>query len=283
MNADLKQLAKKLGFKAINANWEAYCRQSWLEQLLKEEEAERVRLSLERRNREANIGEFKPMADFDWNWPKEIDREQIEELLTLRFLGEKGFNLAFVGPNGIGKTMIVQNIAYGALTAGLRTRFIQASQMLHELARQDGEIALNRCLKKYCSYDLLIIDELGNLDYGKRYADLLFAVVGGRYLKRSTIVTTNTIFQEWNTFFPNAMCVTTLVDKLMHKSELVVIKGKSYREKEAAERAAARNKRRKEQKAKPSEHKQKNEAPSKSSADKIAKSTIAGKKVSKGG
>ena len=251
MNDDLKKVAKKLGFKAMSANWEAYCHQSWVEQLLKEEEAERIRLSLERRNREANIGEFKLMADFDWNWPEEVDRELVEELLTLRFLSEKGVNLAFVGPNGIGKTMIVQNIAYGALTSGLRTRFVQASQMLYELSRQDGDIALDRCLKKYCTYDLLVIDELGNLDYGKRYADLLFAVINGRYLKRSTIVTTNTIFQEWNTIFPNAMCVTTLVDKLMHKAELVVIKGKSYRQKEAVERAEARNKQRKEQKTKP--------------------------------
>ena len=251
MNNDLKQLAKKLGFKAMSANWETYCHQSWVEQLLKEEEIERARLSLERRKQEANIGEFKPMADFDWDWPEEIDRELVEELLTLRFLDEKGVNLAFVGGNGIGKTMIVQNIAYGALATGLRTRFVQASQMLYELSRQDSDIALNRCLKKYCNYDLLVIDELGSLDYGKRYADLLFAVVSGRYLKRSTIVTTNTIFQEWNTIFPTAMCVTTLVDKLMHRSELIVIKGKSYREKEAIERAQARSKRRKEKNTKP--------------------------------
>ncbi len=240
-----KNMAKKLGFKAMSANWESYCHQPWVEPLLKEEEAERVRLGLERHKREASIGEFKPMSDFDWNWPEEIDRELVEELLTLSFLGEKAVNLVFVGPNGIGKTMIVQNIAYGALAAGLRTRFVPASQMLSELSRQNGDLALSRCLKKYCNYDLLVIDELGYLDYGKRYADLLFEVVNGRYKKRSTILTTNKIFQEWGTIFPDAMCVTTLVDRLMHKAELVVIKGKSYREKEAVERAQSRAKERK--------------------------------------
>ncbi len=237
---DLHSLAKKLGFKAMTANWEAYCHQPWVAQLLKEEEAERVRLGLERHKRDAKIGEFKPMADFDWDWPEEIDRELVEDLLTLRFLDGKGTNLAFVGPNGVGKTMIVQNIAYSALSAGLRTRFVPASQMLSELSAQDGDTALNRCLKKYCNYDLLLIDELGYLDYGTRYADLLFQVINGRYKKRSTIVTTNRIFQEWNTIFPNAMCVTALVDRLMHKAELVVIKGKSYREREAIERAQAK-------------------------------------------
>jgi DNA replication protein DnaC len=238
--SDLKTLAKKLGLKALCANWDTYCHQPWVKPLLEDEEAERVRLGLERHQRDAKIGEFKPMADFNWNWPEEIDRELVEELLTLRFLGDKGTNVVFVGPNGIGKTMIVQNIAYGALAAGMRTRFVPASQMLSELSRQDGDLAFNRCLKKYCNYDLLLIDELGYLDYGTRYADLLFQVISGRYQKRSTIVTTNKSFQEWNTIFPNAMCVTTLVDRLMHKAELVVIKGKSYREHEAIERAQAK-------------------------------------------
>jgi DNA replication protein DnaC len=85
-----------------------------------------------------------------------------------------------------------------------------------------------------------LVDELGYLDYGTRYADLLFQVISGRYKKRSTIVTTNKPFQEWHTIFPNAMCVTTLVDRLMHKAELVVVKGKSYREREAIERAQAK-------------------------------------------
>jgi DNA replication protein DnaC len=237
--SDLKTLAKRLGLKVIHSNWDEYQQQPWVESLLKAEEAERARLGHERHKRDARIGEFKTMADFDWSWPEAIDRELVEDALTLRFLNEKGVNLAFVGPNGVGKSMIGQNIAHNAVLAGYRTRFVPASQMLSELSRQDGETALNRCLKKYCSYDLLIIDELGYLDYGNRYADLLFAVINGRYKKRSTIVTTNKTFQEWGTIFPNAMCVTTLVDRLMHKAELIVIEGKSFREREAIERAQA--------------------------------------------
>jgi len=241
---DLQSLAKKLGFKAMIANWESYCHQPWVAPFLKDEEAERVRLGLERHKRDAKIGEFKPMADFNWDWPEEIDRELVQDLLTLRFLDGKGTNLAFVGPNGVGKTMIVQNIAYSALSNGLRTRFVPASQMLSELSAQDGDKALDRCLKKYCGYDLLAIDELGYLDYGTRYADLLFQVINGRYKKRSTIVTTNKAFQEWNAIFPNAMCVTALVDRLMHRADLVVIKGKSFREHEATESAQTKAKER---------------------------------------
>ncbi len=156
---NLKDLAKKLGIKTLCANWDDYCHLPWLEKFLNDEDAERVRLSMERNQRAAKIGEFKPMADFDWNWPEKIDRELIEELMTLRFLrSEKGLNLAFVGSNGVGKTMVVQNIAYLALVAGYSTRFAQASQMLSELSRQESDAALNRCLRKYWNYELLVID-----------------------------------------------------------------------------------------------------------------------------
>jgi len=239
-------MAKDLGFKTIFGNWDNYSREPWVESLLRDEEAERARLGLERNRRNAKIGEFKLMADFDWKWPEEINRELIEELLTLRFLREKGVNIALIGPNGVGKSMIMQNIAHNAMIDGYTTRFVPASQMLSELSRQESEAALSRCLKKWCDYEVLAIDELGYLDYSNRYADLLFQVISGRYQKRSTIVTSNKPFQEWNTIFPNAVCVTTLVDRLMHKSELVVIKGKSFREKEAIERAQTKAKERKE-------------------------------------
>jgi DNA replication protein DnaC len=243
---ELRMLAKELGFKTIYANWDEYSKSVWLESLLRNEEAERARIGLERNRRNAKIGELKLMADFDWSWPEEINRELVEELLLLSFLKEKGTNVALIGPNGVGKSMIMQNIAYNALVEGYKARFVPASQMLSELSRQESEAALSRNLKKWCAYDVLAIDELGYLDYSNRYADLLFQVISGRYQKRATLLTSNKPFQEWNTIFPNAMCVTTLVDRLMHKSELVVIKGKSFREKEAIERAQSKAKERKE-------------------------------------
>jgi len=237
----LKELAKLLGLKAIVANWDRYCNEPWLPDFLKDEQAERAVCSMERRTREANLGEFKPMADFDWNWPEEINRTLVEEILGLDFLATN-MNVVFVGPAGTGKTMIAQNIGHFALARGMKTLFVQASEMLSHLSRQDGQMALARCLKKYCSADLLIIDEVGNLSYSNRFADLFFEVISGRYQKRSTIVTTNVRFQEWNSLFPNALCVSALVDRLVHKTELVIIKGKSYRHKESEERRNARAK-----------------------------------------
>jgi DNA replication protein DnaC len=231
---DFKELAKKLGFNALVANWSEYANEPCIEKLLAQEEADKNRRSLERRLRESQIKEMKPASEFDWNWPTSIDRELVEELFTLKFMADKT-NVIFQAANGLGK-----NLVHTALLAGYKTKFTSASQMLSDLSSQDGATARRRCLHKYTSPDLLAIDELGYLSYDNRYADLLYEVVNGRYLQSSTIVTTNKIFQEWGEIFPNAGCVVTLVDRLVHKSELVKIKGESYRNKEATERSNQR-------------------------------------------
>jgi DNA replication protein DnaC len=245
--SELKEKARKLGLRAIVSNWSDYANKDWLPQLLDAEEAERDKRSFERRVREAHIGQFKPMSDFAWDWPEKIDREQVEELFTMNFLKE-GSNVVLVGNNGLGKTMIAQNLAYQALMSGMSTRFVQASEMLNELVECDGSMARRRCLRKYCKPELLAIDEVGYMNYDNRFADLLYEVISGRYQKHPTILTTNKIFQEWGDIFPNAACVVTLVDRLLHKSETIRIEGESYRHKEAAERAAAKEKARQQKK-----------------------------------
>lgn len=251
---ELKDKARKLGLKAVVANWQQYEKQEWLEPLLLAEEQERDRCGLERRIREARIGQFKPMTDFDWTWPKKIDRELVEELFTLNFLKEKA-NVVLIGGNGIGKTMIAQNLAYQTLMSGHSTRFVKASQMLNELVECDGSLARRRCLHKYCKAKLLVIDEVGYMNYDNRFADLLYEVISGRYQNCSTIVTTNKGFKEWGEIFPNAACVVTLVDRLLHKAETVLVDGESYRHKEAAERAAAKEKARQQARKKKQEKK----------------------------
>lgn len=236
---DFKDLAKKLGFKALVANWNDYAGEPCIKKLLKLEEEDKNRRSLERRIRESQIKEMKPASDFDWSWPTSIDRELVEELFTLKFMTEH-VNVIFQAANGLGKSMLSKNLVHAAVLAGYKTKFISASQMLSDLSAQDGATARRRCLHKYTSPDLLAIDELGYLSYDNRYADLLYEVINGRYMQSSTIVTTNKIFQEWGEIFPNAGCVVTLIDRLVHKSELVKIAGNSYRSKEAAERANER-------------------------------------------
>jgi DNA replication protein DnaC len=244
------QKLRELGFYGLLAQAERILHEPWLPALIDIESTERRRRSLKRRLEEARLGTFKPLADFDWTWPTKCDRALVEELFSLAFLKEAA-NVVLIGPNGLGKTMLAKNLAHQTVLYGHSARFTLASDMLHELAAQDSSIALARRLRRLTSPSVLVIDEIGYLSYDARYADLLFEVVSRRYQQQRPIVlTTNKPFGEWNQVFPNAACVVTLVDRLVHNAEILSIEGESYRLKEARERTEQRRTQRTARKAK---------------------------------
>ena len=245
--AELRAQAAGLRLHGLLAHWSEVMADAdaaqRVTQWLRWEAQERGRRSLERRLREAHIGQFKPVADFDWSWPSQIDRSAIEELMTLQFMAD-ATNVVLVGGNGLGKTMFASNLGYQAVLAGHTALFVSAGQLLGDLAALDSDSTLRRRLRHYAAPDILLIDEVGYLSYSNRHADLLFELVSRRYQHKSTVVTTNKSFADWGEVFPNAACVVSLVDRLMHRAEVVRIEGQSYRAKEAQERLAARSRQR---------------------------------------
>ena len=235
----LQARAKALHLNGLLIHWQEAAKGGWVPALLDWEEQERARRSLERRLAESHIGRFKPLSDFDWAWPKCCDRQAIEALMSLDFLKEPS-NVILVAPNGLGKTMIAQNVAHQAVISGHSVLFTTAGHMLGDLAALDSDSALRRRLRHYARPRLLVIDEVGYLSYSNRHADLLFELVSRRYEQSSTFITTNRPFGEWHEVFPNAACVVSLVDRLIHHAEILGLDGQSYRHKEAQERAAAR-------------------------------------------
>jgi len=246
MNNLTSQL-KQIGLRAVAADLDDFLaratRSHWsplmlLEQLAQAEAEDRSRLSMERRLRVSGIKSFKPMADYEWNWPTKIERDIVERALTLDFLNEAR-NLVLVGRNGLGKTMIAQNICHAAVLAGHSVFFRSAPALLEELHRQtpDGR---RRKLRTYANVGLLCIDEVGYLSFDDKAADLLYEVINLRYERRPLIVTTNRPFKEWNEVFPNATCIATLLDRLLHHADVTVIEGDSYRVRESEREAAAR-------------------------------------------
>ncbi len=239
----MREQATHLRLPGLLAHWSELTTQPeaarMVGQWLAWETEERARRSLERRLRDAHIGQFKALADFDWTWPTHCDRALIDELMTLEFLAEAS-NIVLVGPNGTGKTMCACNLGYQAILAGHTALFVTAGNMLGELAALDSDSALRRRLRYYAAPDLLIIDEVGYLSYGNRHADLLFELISRRYQRNSTLITTNRAFADWGEVFPSSACVVSLIDRLMHRADVVRIKGESYRQKEADERAARR-------------------------------------------
>lgn len=214
--------------------------QELLEHVARTELDDRARRSLDRRLARSRLGRFKPMADFDWSWPKKLDRDAVESALRLDFL-EPAKNVVLVAPQGLGKTMIAQNIAHAAVLAGHSVLYTTAAQLLLDLGSQESSRAFDRRLRHYCTRTgLLVIDEIGYLSYDNRNADLLFQVVSRRYEKKSIVLTTNLAFQDWPTIFPNAACTTALIDRLVHHSEIIALEGESYRKRAAEEAKASR-------------------------------------------
>lgn len=210
-----------------------------LEHLATLEEKERARKSLERRTAMSRIGRFKPMDAFEWSWPTQIDKELVQSALSLEFVGAAR-NIVLVAPQGLGKTMIAQNIAHQAILAGHSVLFTSAAQLLLDLGAQESARALENRLKSFAKIGLLVLDEVGYLAFDKRNADLLFQVVCRRYEKKSLVLTTNLAFQDWPSIFPNATCATALIDRVVHHADVIAIEGESYRLRQAEQQKSAR-------------------------------------------
>lgn len=222
--------------RATSGRWSAA---TLLEEVARIELTDRGRRSLERRLRRSRVGRFKPMADFDWNWPKKIDRARLEQILALGFLRENR-NVVLMGPNGVGKTMIARNLVDTAIHAGYTALFRTAADLLDDLSCDSPELR-KRKTAAYARPDLLAIDELGYLAYDDHAADLLYRVINPRYDRhRPILITTNLAFKDWTTVFPNATCIVTLVDRITHHCDIVNIEADSYRRRESDEESAAR-------------------------------------------
>jgi DNA replication protein DnaC len=210
-----------------------------LEALVTAELDDRARRSVERRLRRARLGRFKSIADWEWDWPKAVNRPALERVLGLDFIA-RGENVILVGAQGLGKTMLAKNVVHQAVLAGHSALFVTAAELLLDLNGQETARALERRLRHYARPALLVIDEIGYLSYDARAADLLFQVVSRRYEQKSVVVTTNLAFKHWDGVFPNAGCAVALIDRLTHHAEIVALEGDSYRRRDAEQQQKQR-------------------------------------------
>ena len=189
----------------------------------------------QRRIQAARFPVIKTLEQFNWTWPKKINRAQIQNLFRLSFLQDKA-NVIFMGGAGLGKSHLATALAYEGCLAGHTALFTTAIDIVNTLVAAQSAHRLKAELKKYISPSILLVDELGYLPIDKAGADLLFQVFSQRYETGSTIVTTNQLYKHWARIFNNDATITSAVlDRLLHHAQTVTIEGKSYRMKDQIE------------------------------------------------
>jgi DNA replication protein DnaC len=177
---------------------------------------------------------LKTLEQFDWTWPKKINRAQVQDLFRLCFI-EQNSNAVFIGGVGMGKTHLALALAYSACLRNIPTIFASAVEIVNTLSAAQAANALAKALKAYVTPRLLVIDELGYLPMDKRGADLLFQVISARYERNATVITANTVYKKWARVFNNdAPLTTAILDRLIHHCETIIIEGDSYRTKNKA-------------------------------------------------
>ena len=207
----------------------------YLRRLAEGEAAMRYERSVQRRTKAAHLPVLKTLEQFDWSWPKKINRPQVQELFRLRFI-EQNSNVVFIGGVGLGKTHLALALAYSACLNNTPTLYVPAVEIVNTLSAAQATNNLAKAIKVYVTPRLLVIDELGYLPMDKRGADLIFQVISARYERGATLITTNTIYKQWARIFNNDATLTTaILDRLVHHCETITIEGKSYRMKDNQE------------------------------------------------
>lgn len=176
----------------------------------------------------AGFPKIKSLAEFDFDYQPSINKEQIYDLNSLRFI-EKQENIVFYGNSGVGKTHLATAIGVTAAQNRNSTYFIKCADLMETLHKAQLEGRLQERLKKFTGYKLLIIDELGYLPITRDDSKLFFQLIDRRYERNSTIVTTNINFSQWDDIFGDPLIAGAIVDRLLHHATVVTIKGKSYR------------------------------------------------------
>jgi DNA replication protein DnaC len=217
---------------ADQAAREQWSHLKYLSQLIEGEHQQRHDRTIARRIAAARFPIIKTLEEFNWNWPKKINRLQVQNLFRLGFLKDKT-SVIWVGGVGLGKTHLAIALGHAACLQGHSVLFTTAIEAINTLTTAQAQFRLKAELKKFLAPTLLVMDELGYLPIDKAGADLLFQIISGRYEKGSTIITTNLPYKNWARIFNNDATITSAVlDRLLHHAETVILEGKSYRMKD---------------------------------------------------
>jgi DNA replication protein DnaC len=244
MNAGMKALLienlKSLKLSTMIRNLESHLRQAkqdmagydeFLLNLTEVEVQVRKENGRKRRLGEAKFPLQKPLETFDFEVATGLDARLIKELSSCEY-AKKSRNVIFMGKSGTGKTHLATGLGMEACKHGIRTRFVTGCGLANELIEARDEKLLGRAVKRYASYGLLIIDELGYVPFSKEGAQLIFQILAERHERKPVMITTNMGFGDWTQIFGDPSMTAALLDRITHKAHVINCSWESYRLKE---------------------------------------------------
>ena len=200
---------------------------SFLDELLEEEVAAKEQRRIETSLKISGLPFIKSIDEFDFTFQPKLDRQKVMSLFDLTFIQQKG-NVIFLGPPGVGKTHLAVSLALKACQFGMSIYFTNMEDLIKKL-RKDHEAGRPGKGRSYYKSSLVIVDEVGYTPISREECNLFFRFVANRYEKTSTIVTSNKAFSDWTELFHDPIIVTAVLDRLLHHSVVINIKGNSYR------------------------------------------------------
>jgi DNA replication protein DnaC len=234
---ELEILLAKLKMDHLEAQLEAVCEQAaqreldyktFLSQALETEWQGRYRRGIEARLRQARFPWVKTLEQFDFEFQPSLDRKQVRELAGLSFV-ERAHNVIVLGPPGVGKTHLAISLGVKAVEAGYSVLFLTLEALMTRLTKALNENRLERSLQQLTYPKMLIVDEIGYLPLSRLEASLFFRLVARRYERASLVITSNKSFLDWGETFNDPILATAILDRLLHYSTTLNIKGESYR------------------------------------------------------
>lgn len=206
--------------------------EKFLEQFVDEELGAKNKRIIERRVREAKFSVITTLDQYDFSYPKKVDKKLILELFDLKFIERKEW-VVFLGNSGLGKTHLAKALGYEACGKGYRVLFTKTAHVVSALQAAQSDNSQDKTLQCFTKPDLLILDEAGFLPLDQGQANLLFQVISDRYEygRGATIITTNLAFKDWGRIFHDSVLAQAAVDRIIHRCQVVKIEGDSYRSK----------------------------------------------------